>query len=115
MGIFNKKTENKNSIDTKLARIEALKVERQKVEDFKDEENGKLEAIISKHDVVTKALRDKTFRNNDICTNRQAEIDREIERLLGEIRIEDEINHKRTETLLKKAPEKSSISKICHK
>lgn len=109
------KSQNDNSIDTKLARIEALTVERQKVEDYKNKENARIEAIISKHDVITNALRDKTFRNNDICENRQAEIDREIERLQGEIEIEDKINHKRVETLSKKPTVKSVTPKTCHK
>ena len=99
MSIFIKKSQNENSIDTKLARIESLRVERQQLEDYKNKENAKLETIISKHDVITNALRDKTFRNNDICENKQAEIDREIERLQGEIKIEDEINRKRVESI----------------
>lgn len=89
--------ENKNEIDRLVAKIAELKVERTRVEDDKNKENSKLETICSKHDVITKALRDKAQRNNEICKNKQAEIDREIERIQGQIKLEDEINHKRVE------------------
>lgn len=95
------KKENKNEIDMLVAKIEKLKVEKERVEDDKNRENSKLENICSKHDVITKALRDKAQRNDKICENMKAEIDREIERLEGQIKLANEINHKRVEDFTK--------------
>lgn len=100
---FRKET---NKIDELIKENERLKVERQKVEDKKNEANSKLETRISAHETIIKALRDKSFRNDEICKNTFAVIDREIERNEEQIKLEDRINHKRVSSLTVKVEKK---------
>lgn len=101
------RAKNKSRIDILVKENETLEVEMQRIEDKTNEENSKLENIINKHDVITKALRDKTFRNKEIMKNEIAAIKRQIERNNAEIKLENEINNKRVLDLLKKKESKN--------
>ena len=101
-----------NKIDELIKKIDALKVKKQKEEDKKNEKNSKIETRISKHDTITKALTDKSYRNAKIFENKVAEIDREIERCEEEIKLEDKLNHKRASRReVKATPDKKGARK----
>ena len=101
------RTKQKSKIDILVKENETLEVEMQRIEDKTNEENSRLENIINKYDVITKALRDKTFRNKEIMKNEIAAIKRQIERNNAEIKLENEINNKRVLDLLKKKESKN--------
>ncbi len=79
------------TIEDYLKEIEKLKVARKKAEDRKDFVNSKIETQIDRHNAHITALQDKSQRNDKICKNKVAQIDRLIKEYEETIKVKANI------------------------
>lgn len=79
------------TIEDYLKEIEKLKVSRKKAQDRKDFVNSKISTQIDRHNAYVTALQDKSQRNDKICENKLAQIDRMIKEYEETIKVKASI------------------------